>query len=267
MRLPELQGLFSDVLLEYLFPPAVSWVAPEVVLEDLEAVLAEDRAVVSEDFPPEADSAGDAAAAGDRGEVSNIGGIKMEQYNKPWVWIVGIIVLLIVITIGSYNGLVGRNQDVNNAWAQVENQLQRRNDLIPNLVATVKGYATHEKSIFIQVAEARTKLAGAISRGSQSEKIKAANNMDSALSRLLAIAENYPNLKASENFRMLQDQLEGTENRIATERMRFNDAVRSYNTSALRFPTVLFVNLFGFDRSKTYFEAPASAKQVPNVKF
>jgi LemA protein len=191
----------------------------------------------------------------------------MEKWNKPWVWAVGILILLIILTVGIYNKLVALDQDVLQSWAQVENQLQRRNDLIPNLVSVVKGYASHEKTIFIQVAEARTKLAGAIKLGSRADKIVAANEMDSALSRLLAIAENYPNLKASDNFVRLQDELSGTENRIAVERMRYNRSVQTYNTSAKKFPTVLFVNWYGFDRAKPYFEAAPTAKGVPQIKF
>jgi len=191
----------------------------------------------------------------------------MEKWNKPWVWAAGIIILFMLITVGSYNRLVGLDQDVIQSWAQVENQLQRRNDLIPNLVEVVKGYAKHEKAIFIQVSEARAKLAGAIKIGSQADKIVAANEMNSALSRLLAIAENYPNLKASDNFIRLQDELAGTENRIAVERMRYNKSVQTYNTIAKKVPTVLFVNWFGFDRAKPYFEAAPSAKGVPQIKF
>lgn len=191
----------------------------------------------------------------------------MEKWNKPWVWIVGIIIILILFSAGIYNKLVAMDQDVTQSWAQVENQLQRRNDLIPNLVEVVKGYAKHEKSIFIKVSEARTKLAGAIRIGSQTDKVSAANEMNSALSRLLAIAENYPNLKANENFARLQDELAGTENRIAVERMRYNRSVQTYNTEAKRVPTVLFVKWFGFDRSKIYFEAAPGAKNVPSIKF
>ncbi len=191
----------------------------------------------------------------------------MEKWNKPWVWIVGILVLLIIFTVGMYNRMVALDQEVIQSWAQVENQLQRRNDLIPNLVETVKGYASHEKSIFIAVSEARAKLAGAIKTGSQADKIVAANEMNSALSRLLAIAENYPDLKASENFVRLQDELAGTENRIAVERMRYNRSVQTYNTAVKKFPAVLFVSRFGFDRAKPYFEAAPSAKAVPKVKF
>ncbi len=191
----------------------------------------------------------------------------MERWNKPWVWVIGVLIVLILITIGMYNRLVALDQDVIQSWAQVENQLQRRNDLIPNLVEVVKGYATHEKTIFIQVSEARAKLAGAIKMGSQADKIVAANEMNSALSRLLAIAENYPDLKASENFIRLQDELAGTENRIAVERMRYNRSVQTYNTAVKKFPAVLFVNRFGFDRVKPYFEAAPSAKAVPKIKF
>lgn len=191
----------------------------------------------------------------------------MEKWNKPWVWVIGGLIVLILIFIGMYNNMVSLDQNVIQSWAQVENQLQRRNDLIPNLVEVVKGYATHEKTIFIQVAEARTKLAGAIKRGTQADKIVAANEMNSALSRLLAIAENYPNLKASENFVRLQDELAGTENRIAVERMRYNQAVQTYNTAVKKFPAVLFVNRFGFDKAKPYFEAAPSAKAVPKIKF
>jgi LemA protein len=191
----------------------------------------------------------------------------MEKWNKPWVWVLGVLVVLILVFIGMYNNMVSLDQSVTQSWAQVENQLQRRNDLIPNLVEVVKGYATHEKTIFIQVAEARTKLAGAIKMGTQADKIVAANEMNSALSRLLAIAENYPNLKASENFVRLQDELAGTENRIAVERMRYNQAVQTYNTAVKKFPAVLFVSKFGFDKAKPYFEAAPSARAVPKVKF
>ena len=191
----------------------------------------------------------------------------MEQWNKPWVWVLGALIVLILITVGMYNNFVGLDQNVIQSWAQVENQLQRRNDLIPNLVEVVKGYAKHEKTIFISVAEARTKLAGAIKMGSQADKIVAANEMNSALSRLLAIAENYPNLKASDNFVRLQDEIAGTENRIAVERMRYNESVQRYNTAVKKIPGVFFVNWFGFDKAKPYFEAAPSAKAVPKVKF
>jgi LemA protein len=191
----------------------------------------------------------------------------MEKWNKPWVWMVGIVLIVIFIVGSSYNRLVSLDQTVIQSWAQVENQLQRRNDLIPNLVATVKGYAQHESTIFIEVSAARARLAGAIKTGTQADKITAAKDMDSVLSRLLAIAESYPDLKASENFARLQDELAGTENRIAVERMRYNQSVQSYNTSARTIPTMLFVKWFGFDRAKPYFEAAPGAKAVPKVVF
>jgi LemA protein len=191
----------------------------------------------------------------------------MEKYNKPWVWIVGAIVLFLLISIGYYNKLVSLDQNVKSSWAQVENQLQRRNDLIPNLVSTVKGYASHEKIVFAQVSQARADMVNAMKKGSQADKIQAAKDVSSALSRLIAIAENYPNLKASENFIRLQDELAGTENRIAVERMRYNQAVESYNISVRKFPMVIFVRKYGFDDTKPYFEVPESAKEVPVIGF
>ncbi len=162
-----------------------------------------------------------------------------------------------------YNTLVSEKETVNAAWSQVENQLQRRNDLIPNLVETTKGYAAHEKEIFENIANARSRLIGA---GSRDEKIDAANNLSSSLSRLLVIAERYPDLKADKQFARLSDELAGTENRLATERMRYNEVVRTYNTSIQTFPTVVMARAFGFQPEK-YFEAPKEAQQAPQVKF
>jgi len=179
----------------------------------------------------------------------------------------GVLVLILVIAgmslAGIYNHLVAQDQQVKAAWAQVQNVLQRRADLIPNLVETVKGYAAHEKEIFETVAEARGRLAGATS---PREAAQANAALSSALNRLIAIAENYPNLKANENFMRLQDELAGTENRIAVERMRYNDAVRAYNTAIKRFPTNLVARLFGFTE-KEYFDAEPGAQEVPKVKF
>ncbi len=178
-------------------------------------------------------------------------------------------VLLLILVVGAlfmsglYNRLVTQDQQVQSAWAQVQNVLQRRADLIPNLVETVKGYAAHEKEVFEAVAEARSRLAGATS---PAEAAAANAGLTSALGRLIAIAENYPNLKANENFIRLQDELAGTENRIAVERMRYNDAVRLYNTSIKRFPTRMFAAMFGF-KEREYFEAGPDAQQVPKVKF
>ncbi|MFZ2412003.1 MAG: LemA family protein, partial [Candidatus Methanoperedens sp.] len=148
-------------------------------------------------------------------------------------------------------------------WYQVENQYQRRADLIPNLVDTVKGYAAHEEKLFLEVTKYRSQWSAA---GSQEEKIEAAKGMDSAISRLLVVVENYPQLKSSENFLALQAQLEGTENRIAVERMRYNEKVRDYNTQIKRMPSSIVANTFGFG-SKSYFEAEKGAEEAPDVKF
>ncbi|MBU0630234.1 MAG: LemA family protein [Candidatus Margulisbacteria bacterium] len=182
-------------------------------------------------------------------------------------WLIGILVVIVLLgiwSVGVYNGLVGKDQEVKQSWAQVENQLQRRYDLIPNLVETVKGYATHEKELFENVAAARSAWAGA---KNSTERINAANQVEGVLGRLLAVVESYPQLKASENFRALQDELAGTENRIAVARMRYNDMVQSYNVTAKSIPTVFVVRLFGFDHEKIFFAAPGEAKEAPKVKF
>ena len=181
--------------------------------------------------------------------------------------VAGVVLLVLAVAgmfaAGLYNRLVTQDELINGAWAQVQNVLQRRADLIPNLVETVKGYAAHEKEIFESVAEARGRLAGA---ASPREAAAANAGLTAALGRLLAIAENYPNLKANENFIRLQDELAGTENRVATERMRYNDVVRIFNTSIKRFPAAFFARLFGF-REREYFEAAPEAQQVPKVNF
>lgn len=163
----------------------------------------------------------------------------------------------------SYNQFVAQEEGIKAQWAQVENQLQRRNDLIPNLVSTVKGYAAHEQGVFEAVAESRAKLAGA---KSPEETIKAANEQSSALSRLLLVVENYPQLKANEQFNRLSDELSGTENRIAVERMRYNERVQAYNTLRRRFPSNITATLFSF-KEYPFFQAPAAAQQVPKVEF
>ena len=163
----------------------------------------------------------------------------------------------------SYNTFVGQEEAVKTQWAQVENQLQRRNDLIPNLVETVKGYAQHEEGVFKEIADARGRLLAA---KSPEESIAAANQQTSALGRLLAIAENYPNLKANEQFNRLMDELSGTENRIAVERMRYNERVQEYNTSRRQFPANLTAKMFGF-KEHPLFQAPPEAKTVPKVTF
>jgi LemA protein len=163
----------------------------------------------------------------------------------------------------SYNRFVTQEEAVKAQWAQVQNQLQRRNDLIPNLVETVKGYAAHEEGVFTAIADARAKLLAA---KSPSEEIEAANQQTSALGRLLAIVENYPQLRANEQFNRLMDELSGTENRIAVERMRYNEKVQEYNTSRRRFPANITNAIFRF-QDYPLFEAPPEARQVPKVDF
>lgn len=182
---------------------------------------------------------------------------------KSWIIVIAIVAVVVLMGIFSYNSLVGLNESVNSKWSQIDNQLQRRADLIPNLVATVQGYAAHEEGIFKELADARSRLIGA---GGVADKAAANDELSSALSRLLAIVENYPNLKADQNFRALQDELAGTENRITTARMDYNNAVQSYNASIKRFPTVIWANMLGFTQ-RDYFEAEDSARAVPQVQF
>src|SRR2546425_8606664 len=162
-----------------------------------------------------------------------------------------------------YNKFVSQEEAIKAQWAQVENQLQRRNDLIPNLVETVKGYAAHEEGVYKDIAESRSRLLAA---KSPEETIQAANQQTSALGRLLAIAENYPNLKANEQFNRLMDELSGTENRIAVECMRYNQRVQEYDTARRQFPANLTARMFGF-KEYPFFQAPPEAKQVPKVNF
>ncbi len=175
----------------------------------------------------------------------------------------GILFLILAYGACQYNSLVNTEEDVSGAWADVETQLQRRADLIPNLVETVKGFAAQEKEIFKDVADARSRLLGA--KG-PAEVGAASSGMESALGRLLAISERYPDLKSNANFMQLQDELAGTENRVAVSRKRYNDASRSYNKTIRRFPAKIFAGMFGFD-AHAYFEAEEAAKQVPKVKF
>lgn len=189
-----------------------------------------------------------------------------------------LVVLLGIIVFlggcGSYNRLVGLSQSVDSKWAQVQNQYQRRSDLIPNLVNTVKGAADFEKSTITEVTEARASVGQvkldpnkAPDDAAQLEKFeKAQGQLSSALSRLLVVAERYPDLKATQNFRDLQAELAGTENRVAVERMRFNEAVQSYNTSVKRFPTVLVAGMFRFGE-KPYFRSTEGAEAPPKVQF
>ena len=173
-------------------------------------------------------------------------------------------VIIISVIIGTYNNIVSKHETITAKWAQVDNQLQRRNDLIPNLVNTVKGYAAHEKGVFEAVTNARSQWAKA---GTIEEKVKAAGALDSALSRLLFVAENYPNLKANDTFLKLMDELSGTENRIAVERMRYNEAVKDYNVTVRMFPGNIIASLYGYKPASEYFKAEEKAKTVPEVKF
>ena len=179
----------------------------------------------------------------------------------------GMIFLIALVAGGTvmsrYNGMVRQNEQIDSAWAQVKVVLQRRADLIPNLVETVKGYATHEKEVFEKVAEARSRLAGA---ATPQEAAAANAGLSSALGRLLAIAENYPDLKANVNFIRLQDELAGTENRIANERRTYNETVRGYNAYIKTFPNNFISGMFGF-KARDYFEADEAAKEAPKVKF
>lgn len=185
---------------------------------------------------------------------------------KGWL-IAGIIVVFLIFIVstivGNYNNLVTTNENIDAKWSQVENNLQRRADLIPNLVNTVKGYAAHEQEIFNEIAAARSRLMGATG---VSETAQAEGEMNNALSRLLAISEAYPTLKADENFRSLQDELSGTENRIAVARKDYNDAVQIYNNMVKRFPGKLFARNFGFSE-REYFEIDEASRTVPNVQF
>lgn len=186
---------------------------------------------------------------------------------KTWIAIGIVVVVLIIIgssCAGKYNELVTLNESVTTAWAQVENVLQRRNDLIPNLVNTVKGYAAHEQKVFIDVTEARAKVGQA---QTVPEKVEANNQLTATLGRLLLVVERYPDLKANQNFLALQDELAGTENRIAVERMRYNEAVKAYNVFVRRFPNNIIASVFGYARENVYFKADESAKTAPKVDF
>ena len=163
-----------------------------------------------------------------------------------------------------YNRIVNEEQQVEGAWGQVESQLQRRADLVPNLVETVKGYAKHEKAVFDDIASARSAMMGA---GSRADKINASNQLDNAISRLLVITESYPQLKADQNYARLMDELAGTENRLAVARNRYNDAVQRYNADVRGIPGAWWAKIGGFPDHKDYFKAEAGAKAVPKVSF
>ena len=183
--------------------------------------------------------------------------------------IIAIIVVLVLAGSlysffkGTYNQFVTLDEAVKSSWAQVENQLQRRFDLIPNLVETVKGYAKQEQNVLVEVTNARARVGGATT---VPDKIAANNELSGALSRLLVVVERYPDLKSNQNFLRLQDELAGTENRIAVERRRYNEAVQAYNVAIRSFPANLLAGMYGFTKA-AFFEAPAAAKAAPQVKF
>ena len=191
---------------------------------------------------------------------------------KSTIILVAVIAALAMWVISAYNGMVKMDESVSTAWSNVENQYQRRTDLIPNLVNTVKGYAAHEKETFEAVVSARSKATQMtvdpenLTPEKLQEYQKAQGEIGAALGRLLAITENYPELKANENFKELQAQLEGTENRISVERRNFNEVAREYNTSIRTFPKTLIAGICGFDK-RPYFEAEEGANKAPEVKF
>ena len=189
---------------------------------------------------------------------------KKKNAKKIWIGLGVLALLIILFIVGTYNSLVRLDNTVDNKWADVETQYQRRVDLIPNLVNTVKGYAAHEKDLFTEITKLRSQWASA--RGNVQRQIQTANQIDSASSRLLLVAENYPDLKASTNFLALQDELAGTENRIAVARQRYNEAVKNLNIKTETFPSNMVANMFGFDE-REYFEAIEGAEVAPTVEF
>jgi LemA protein len=185
----------------------------------------------------------------------------------PWVGLIALAAVIILLAIGSYNGLVGRKVETENAWSQIDVQLKRRHDLIPNLVETVKGYAAHEKDTLERVIQARNQ---AVSARGVAESAQAENMLTGALKSLFAVTEAYPNLKANQNFSALQEELTATENRIGFSRQHYNDVVSQYNTALMRFPTNLIGNAFGF-RQVEFFQLDAgevaAVRKAPEVKF
>ncbi len=187
---------------------------------------------------------------------------------KSGLLVIGVVVLVVIIilfvAIGDRNQLVQEREAINGQWSQVDVALQRRADLIPNLVRTVQGYAKQEQAVIKEVTDARAALGGA---RTPQDKIQANGQLDSALSRLLVVVENYPDLKSNQNFRELQYELAGTENRIAVERKKYNDAVQRYNTDIELFPKNIAAGLFGFHRNDAYFKTEPGARTVPTVDF
>ena len=183
--------------------------------------------------------------------------------SKGKIGAIAAAVIIMLILFSGYNSLVTANEDINGKWSQVENQLQRRSDLIPNLVSTTKGMAQQEKDVFQAVNDARTKLAGA---QTINDKAEANNELSGSLSRLLMVAENYPDIKSDASFRQLADELAGTENRIAVARRDYNNAVQNYNTQIKSLPKSLYAGMLGFQQ-RDYFKKDEKAKETPQVKF
>ena len=183
--------------------------------------------------------------------------------SKGKIGAIAVAVIVVLMLFSGYNTLVTANENINGKWSQVENQLQRRSDLIPNLVATTKGMAQQEKDVFQAVNDARTKLAGA---QTVNDKAEANNELSGSLSRLLMVAENYPDIKSDASFRQLADELAGTENRIAVARRDYNNAVQEYNTQIKSLPKSFYAGMFGFNQ-RDYFKADEKAQQLPQVKF
>lgn len=198
----------------------------------------------------------------------------MKAFGKFIFAACAVLGMAVCFTGCNYNSMVAADEAVEAQWAQVQNQYQRRMDLIPNLVNTVKGYASHEKEVFEAVTEARSKAGGQINVDSSiltdpeafARYQKIQDELGSSLQRLMAVSENYPQLKADQNFLALQDELEGTENRIATERKRYNDMVKTYNNLIRRFPGNIFAGMYGFEK-RSYFQAAAEAQTAPSVEF
>lgn len=185
---------------------------------------------------------------------------------KSWMIVTAVIILLILWFFTSYNKLITLSTGVDGAWANVETVYQRRFDLIPNLVNTVKGYAKHEEELFTEITELRSQWQNAKNTGDVKTQIQTINQVESAISRLLVVVENYPQLKANENFLSLQDELAGTENRITVERQRFNEAVKRYNIVIKRIPTFIVANLFDYE-PREFFEAEEGSEKAPTVEF
>jgi LemA protein len=196
----------------------------------------------------------------------------MKKKFIPIIIVAAVIVILVAWAVGAYNGLVIKDENCSKQWSKVESQYQRRMDLIPNLVNTVKGYASHEEATLLKVIEARNQAsqvkidAENMTQEQLNEFQKSQENLSSAIRGLNIVVEKYPDLKANQNFLELQSQLEGTENRIAVERQRYSDVVNEYNTSVRRFPNSIFASIFGFDK-KPYFESQTGAENAPKVEF